>query len=793
MRETGGFVFKSWEAQGRVQGLQGQRATYFAGAWCGYGFHEDGIQAAVAAVKVMGCRIPWELRPTCPKVTLVEGWYQGLFDRFAKAVVKTGYLRLILPNGSELSYGDKDYVHKVKAGQEWRGLPEARATLRVYNMDFFRKIVMRHDTGLGEAYMDKDFEADNLGGFMAVILANAHSTEASRSSLGWLNWVGDRMLYLAHLMRPNTIEGSRRNIGEHYDAGNDMYRLFLDESMMYSCAMHAEGDSLYEAQMRKLDAIIDAAGITAGQRVLEVGCGWGAFAIRAVQRTGCHVTGLTLSKEQLVEAEARVKAAGLQDSISLRFCDYRDCPGAGSFDRVVSIEMIEAVGHANLGTYFRQLSRMLKPGGVCVLQAICCPDERYTAYCRCSDFIREHIFPGGHLPCISACVEAAQGTGLSLHSSTDIGPDYAVTLREWRARWEARKDEVLQLGYSERFWRKYRFYFVYCEAGFDAHYIHTFHMTWVKDQEPIAASAAQPISRQSMSATTMLSASAAALTKELPSDPITQVLLALYFFLAGMLVKGHPHMFLLPLLSCVCVAAGALLHSASLALVPKCSFLSPGLRSWWCTLTWQVQPSHLLYSAAISVASLHYVWAHPEVLSLQHQPADKQHASVVVAASSGFFAFHLWLCVRQRLTTWTLQAIVQYTLLLLMYGVAIYKCVPFLLFLAITLSCELSSVFIPDGYLQHPAGVLPVSARRMAVRMAEQLALVFIRILPHLAFSAMLVASPAAFIGGPAPVGPAGYCASLLGLGYMGWRNWRKAQIYLSREASPGHKDKQAL
>ncbi|KAJ9507276.1 hypothetical protein QJQ45_006251 [Haematococcus lacustris] len=785
--------FKSWEAQGRVQGLQGQRATYFAGAWCGYGFHEDGIKAAVSAVKVMGCRIPWELRPTCPKVTLVEGWYQGLFDRFAKAVVKTGYLRLILPNGSELSYGDKDYVHKVKAGQEWRGLPEARATLRVYNMDFFRKIVMRHDTGLGEAYMDKDFEADNLGGFMAVILANAHSTEASRSSLGWLNWVGDRMLYLAHLMRPNTIEGSRRNIGEHYDAGNDMYRLFLDESMMYSCAMHAEGDSLYEAQMRKLDAIIDAAGITAGQRVLEVGCGWGAFAIRAVQRTGCHVTGLTLSKEQLVEAEARVKAAGLQDSISLRFCDYRDCPGAGSFDRVVSIEMIEAVGHANLGTYFRQLSRMLKPGGVCVLQAICCPDERYTAYCRCSDFIREHIFPGGHLPCIAACVEAAQGTGLSLHSSTDIGPDYAVTLREWRARWEARKDEVLQLGYSERFWRKYRFYFVYCEAGFDAHYIHTFHMTWVKDQEPIAASATQPISRQSMSATTMLSASAAALTKELPSDPITQVLLALYFFLAGMLVKGHPHMFLLPLLSCVCVAAGALLHSASLALVPKCSFLSPGLRSWWCTLTWQVQPSHLLYSAAISVASLHYVWAHPEVLSLQHQPADKQHASVVVAASSGFFAFHLWLCVRQRLTTWTLQAIVQYTLLLLMYGVAIYKCVPFLLFLAITLSCELSSVFIPDGYLQHPAGVLPVSARRMAVRMAEQLALVSIRILPHLAFSAMLVASPAAFIGGPAPVGPAGYCASLLGLGYMGWRNWRKAQVYLSREASPGHKDKQAL
>lgn len=218
-----------------------------------------------------------------------------------------------------------------------------------------------------------------------------------------------------------------------------MYKTFLDETMTYSCGIHAPGRSLRDAQLAKIDALIDRAGIQRGDRVLEIGCGWGAFAMRAVQRTGCTVVGLTLSKEQLSEANERIKEAGLDASIELLFCDYRNCPGEGTFDRVVSCEMIEAVGHEYLESYFVCIGRMLKPGGKACIQAITCPDERYDNYTRSSDFIREHIFPGGHLPSIGAMVEAARGTGLTLADTVDIGPHYAVTLREWRRRWELRR------------------------------------------------------------------------------------------------------------------------------------------------------------------------------------------------------------------------------------------------------------------------------------------------------------------------------------------------------------------
>ena len=235
------------------------------------------------------------------------------------------------------------------------------------------------------------------------------------------------------------VENSRKNIEEHYDAGNDMYKAFLDETMTYSCGIHAPGRSLRDAQIAKIDALISRAGIVKDDRVLEIGCGWGAFAIRAVQTTGRTVVGLTLSKEQLEEANRRVEEAGLRDRITLLFCDYRQCPGAGTYDRVVSCEMIEAVGHEYLESYFQTIGKMLRSGGRACIQAITMPDERYDEYCRSSDFIREHIFPGGHLPSIGAMVQAAQGTGLALVDVEDIGPHYAVTLREWRRRWEEQK------------------------------------------------------------------------------------------------------------------------------------------------------------------------------------------------------------------------------------------------------------------------------------------------------------------------------------------------------------------
>ena len=500
------FGEASVEAQRQLPSIQGLHGVYLCGAWCGYGFHEDGIRSAVAVLEAMKCPVPWSPSPVCsPKIGIVDTIAMKIFDKFAKVAIKTGKLRLILPNGEELVYGSPAPPVGGQA-EAWRGRPPLNATVRIYDVSFFRKIITRHDTGLGESYMDGDFEvieglggSGDLGSMMAVITANAHSLEANRGIMGVFNRMGDTLLTWAHARRSNTAAGSKRNIEEHYDAGNSMYKAFLDETMTYSCGVWMEesvhgsdrsgtpckiAPSLKESQFNKLDALIRKADIREGHKVLEIGCGWGSFAMRAASTTGCKVVGLTLSKEQLAEATQRVKDAGLEDKITLLYCDYRDTPDLGTYDRVVSCEMIEAVGHEHLPAYFATIGAALKPGGKCAIQVIAAPDYRYDEYCGSSDFIREHIFPGGHLPSMGACVEAAKGTGLSVHASIDIGEDYAVTLRKWREAWESKKDYIIsKLGYSERFWKKYRFYFVYCEAGFDAKYIHTFQVTWVKDGE----------------------------------------------------------------------------------------------------------------------------------------------------------------------------------------------------------------------------------------------------------------------------------------------------------------------
>mmetsp|Transcript_519 Transcript_519/g.1567 ORF Transcript_519/g.1567 Transcript_519/m.1567 type:complete len:846 (+) Transcript_519:245-2782(+) len=426
------YSFDAVQAQKRVAELQGTGGVYFAGAWCGYGFHEDGIKAGIAAATALGAVVPWRPRSCNPRLSLWNRMCISTFDRFCRDTITTGELRFILPSGAELRYGNSSTSPVSPSKNAWRGRPELKATVRVFDASFFFKLLMKHDTGMGESYMDGDFEVDNIGGLLAIATANIKNIEGNRGKMGILNWLGGKLLYFAHRGRSNTIEGSRKNIEEHYDAGNDMYKLFLDETMTYSCGIHRPGESLEQAQYNKLDAMIKQAGIQARDKVLEIGCGWGSMAMRAASTTGCHVTGLTLSKEQLAEATQRVKAAGLQDQVTLLFCDYRDCPGAGTYDKVVSCEMIEAVGHEHLPTYFSQISKMLKPGGKAVIQVIAEPDERYEEYCNSSDFIREHIFPGGHLPSMGAMVEAARGTGLSVQACHDIGPDYAITLRAWR-------------------------------------------------------------------------------------------------------------------------------------------------------------------------------------------------------------------------------------------------------------------------------------------------------------------------------------------------------------------------
>lgn len=303
---------------------------------------------------------------------------------------------------------------------------------------------------------------------------------------------------MKHLAKKNTVVGSRRNIEEHYDLGNDMYELFLDDTMTYSAGIHtkaygAEVETkeeelpLYDAQLAKLDAIIRRANIQPGDHVLEIGCGWGSFAIRAASTIGCKVTGITISTEQLKMAQERVAKLGLEEKVELIICDYRtlgkegSAYKAGSFDAVVSIEMIEAVGHEHLPQYFETINRMLKPGARATIQAISMRNEKYMEYCEGSDFIRRHIFPGGHLPCMDAVHWATDETDLAIEENFDIGPDYAVTLRMWRENFEKNKDKILALGYPESFFRKWIFYFVYCEAGFHNKYILNYQITLIKD------------------------------------------------------------------------------------------------------------------------------------------------------------------------------------------------------------------------------------------------------------------------------------------------------------------------
>ncbi|PRW60674.1 cyclopropane-fatty-acyl-phospholipid synthase [Chlorella sorokiniana] len=792
------FSFASDAAQRALPEAQGQGGIWLAGAWAGYGFHEDGIKSAVDAVTSMGCTIPWVPRSVSPKIGLLDQAAIRLFDKFARAAIKTGYLRIVLPNGDELVYGEKAHcAAPVPKGEEWRGRPALSATVRLFSPSFFRKVITRHDTGMGEAYMDGDYEVDNwsvcgmgeaymdgdyevdsLGGLLAVATANANNIEANRGMMGAFNWLGDRLLAAAHAARSNTLEGSRKNIEEHYDAGNDMYKLFLDASMTYSCGIWAKDCDLHQSQLNKLDALIDKAEIKEGDHVLEVGCGWGSFAMRAAQRTGCRVTGITVSKEQLAEATARVKAAGLADRVTLMFCDYRECPGAGTYDKVVSCEMIEAVGHEHMEAYFRTLGAMVKPGGRVVIQVIAEPDERYEAYCKSSDFIREHIFPGGHLPCMGVMVDSARGTGLSVHGCEDIGPDYAVTLRAWRQAWEEQKEAVLALGYSERFWRKYRFYFAYCEAAFDAKYIHTYQVTWVKDKEPTLTAADL---QRSIDMSKGIHAPGGSIDcpgglKVAPtgSDPVNQVLLCLYCFLAGVAVSTGRLLWLLPLAT----AAAAALHWAAGAASQLALPFYKDLPAERAAL-WRVDATHLSYSSLTAVLVTAFFITCPSALRLSAPPAapgtwcaDLPQALIV--CSAGFFAFVLWAEVAGRLYRASYRHMAHFTLLLILFAAAAYKS-EHTAFMALTLlsevnsTCHLACKMLGTAASSSGTDGASAGAAAAALTAVDRLTFVAFRLVPHALLGLLVLFQPGAFASW------AYYFLALGGMAYMNVTNVRRA------------------
>lgn len=338
-----------------------------------------------------------------------------------------------------------------------------RARVRIHDPKTYLRMILGGTVGAAEAYMEGAWDCDDLTMLIRLFARN-------RSTLKRMDRRLTRMLAPAYRqfdrLRRNTLRGSRRNISDHYDLGNDFFETFLDESMMYSCAVFEREDwSLERAQVEKLDRICRKLELKPRDRVLEIGSGWGGFAIHAAKHYGCHVTTTTISEEQYAEARRRIDEAGLGDRIELLKEDYRNL--AGAYDKLVSIEMLEAVGYEYFESYFAKCAELLRPGGRAVIQTITIADQEYERAKDQVDFIRRYIFPGGCLPSLTAICNTLTGTTpLRLQGVEDLTHHYATTLRLWRERFLDRIERVRALGYPESFIRRWEYYLCYCEGGF---------------------------------------------------------------------------------------------------------------------------------------------------------------------------------------------------------------------------------------------------------------------------------------------------------------------------------------
>jgi cyclopropane-fatty-acyl-phospholipid synthase len=337
------------------------------------------------------------------------------------------------------------------------------ATITVADPAFYPELAFGGSVGAAESYMLGHWRADDLTALMRLMLRNEEALSGMERGVARLS---EPMRRLAHWVHRNTRSGSRRNISAHYDLGNDFFRLMLDDSMMYSCALYERpGMTLAEAQAAKLDRICRALELGPADHVVEIGTGWGGFAIHAASRYGCRVTTTTISPSQFELAQARVRQAGLTGRIELLLEDYRDL--GGRYDKLVSIEMIEAIGHRQYEEFFRRAAALLKPGGLAALQSITIEDRQYCRTRDEVDFIKRYIFPGACIPSVGALASAIAAAGdLTVIGLDDIGRHYAVTLAAWRDNFFRNLRTVRELGYPDTFVRMWEFYLCYCEAGF---------------------------------------------------------------------------------------------------------------------------------------------------------------------------------------------------------------------------------------------------------------------------------------------------------------------------------------
>ncbi|WMV48039.1 hypothetical protein MTR67_041424, partial [Solanum verrucosum] len=420
--------------------IQGKRGIWFCGEYQGYGFHANGLKAGVVAA-------------------------DGMLRRNSVTLYVLVY-SLLEEGGTIFTFQGIESKCSLKV------------SLRVHSMQFYWKVATQADIGLTDAFIHGDFsfvdKHEGLLNLIMIFIANRDLKQSVKSAGGW--WrpliftaaLSSAKYFFRHVLNRNTLTQARRNISRHYDLSNELFSLFLDETMTYSCAIFkSEDEDLKVAQQRKISLLIEKAKISKEHHILEIGFGWGCFAVEVVKNTGCKYTGITLSEQQLKYAQLRVEQAGLQDQITFLLCDYRQIPNKDKYDRIISCEMLEAVGHEFMAEFFTCCESALAEDGLLVLQFIYIPDDRYDSHRHSTDFMREYIFPGGGLPALSPVTSAmAAASKLCVEHLENIGSHYYQTLRCWRKNLLKNKSQLCALGFDDKFIRTWEYYFDYCAAGF---------------------------------------------------------------------------------------------------------------------------------------------------------------------------------------------------------------------------------------------------------------------------------------------------------------------------------------